>query len=113
MTFSLATLASNTFHRIEAFFTDEEKIVLPILEAAGKQILANGGPILLDAAMSAVGVAEKTSGTGVEKLAAATAEVVGVLKEKGVPVVMNAVNVAIEGSVAALRAQLPASTSAP
>jgi hypothetical protein len=97
---------------IESWFSSEEKVVLNFLEGAARSIVANGGPVLINAAMAAVTAAETTGGTGAQKLQAATAAVVSTLKGQGLPVVQNAINAAIEGAVANLKASLPAPAAA-
>jgi len=67
-------------------------------------IAENGGAVLVQAATDAVAAAEAKGGTGAEKLAAAQAAVVADLTSKGIPVVLNAINGAIEAAVAKLRA---------
>ncbi|HXQ40382.1 MAG TPA: phage holin, LLH family [Candidatus Udaeobacter sp.] len=97
---------------VEAWFSSEEKVVLNFLEGAAKSIVANGGPVLINAAVAAVTAAETAGGTGSQKLQAATAAVVSTLKNQGLPVVQNAINAAIEGAVANLKAALPAASPA-
>lgn len=92
---------------VEAWFSSEEKVVLDFLEGAAKSIIANGGPVLINTAVAAVAAAETAGGTGSQKLQAATAAVVSTLKSRGLPVVQNAINSAIEGAVANLKASLP------
>ena len=67
-------------------------------------IAENGGAVLIQAATDAVAAAETKGGTGAEKLAAAQAAVIADLTNKGIPVVLNAVNGAIEAAVARLKA---------
>ena len=98
---------SNEIASVEAWFSSEEKVVLDFLEGAAKSIVANGGPVLINAAVAAVTAAETTGGTGAQKLQAATSAVVSTLKSQGLPVVQNAINAAIEGAVANLKASLP------
>lgn len=61
------------------------------------------GPVLLESATDAVMAAEQTPGDGKAKFAAAFAMVVKDLESKGVPVVVNAVNLAIEAAVANMK----------
>lgn len=67
------------------------------------RILAKaGGDALIEAAKAAVAAAEAKGGTGEEKFIAAKKAVVKALQKQGLPIVMNAVNLAIEAAVAAL-----------
>lgn len=104
---------SNEIASVEAWFSSEEKVVLDFLEGAAKIIVANGGPVLINAAVAAVTAAETTGGTGDQKLQAATGAVVSTLKSQGLPVVQNAINAAIEGAVANLKSSLPAPAPTP
>ena len=103
---------SNEIASVEAWFSSEEKVVLDFLEGAAKSIVANGGPVLINAAVAAVTAAETTGGTGAQKLQAATGAVVSTLKSQGLPVMQNAINAAIEGAVANLKASVPPALAA-
>lgn len=93
---------------ILSLLTGVGKAVLAFIEAAAGSIAANGGQVLIDAATGAVSAAEAAGGTAAQKLAAAQASVVSTLEGQGIPVVQNAVNVAIEAAVASMKAsQVP------
>lgn len=79
------------FHNVAAEF-----------DALFDSIYKNGGAVLMAAAAAAVQAAETEGGTSDEKKAAAVAAIIKVLKEQGIPVVMNAINGAIEAEVAKL-----------
>lgn len=98
-----------------SWISDEVKVLLAwlsgvgmavfnLLSAMGKSIAANGGPVLVQAAEDAVLAAETTGGDASAKLAAAQAAVIADLQKNGIPVVMNAVNGAIEAAVAGMKA---------
>jgi len=84
--------------RIGSFFEDVGAFVLNFLSAGFKVIKKNGGKLLLSVAMDAVLAVEKTGGGN--KFDAAKEIVVTRLKSEGVPIVLNAVNIAIELAVA-------------
>ncbi len=94
-----------------SFFSDLEAAVLKFFQGIGffsalfQSIAANGGQVLLDAAMSAVIAAEQAGGTGAQKMASAIAAVEAKLAAEGLPVVENAIRGAIEAAVAQLKAQ--------
>lgn len=87
--------------------------VLAAVEAFASVIVAGGGSVLVASASDAVAAAEATGGTGAVKLAAAQAAVVADLTSKGVPVVTNAVNAAIEAAVAQMKANAAPAVVAP
>lgn len=68
----------------------------------------NGGAVLMSAAAAGVAAAESTGGNGKDKFAAAQAAVISALETAGIPVVLNAVNGAIEAAVAQHRANVAA-----
>lgn len=78
--------------------------VIDALTPLAVQIAKSGGQILLEAALSAVRTAEQTGGSGEEKFKAAKKIVVKNLQDKGLPLVTNAINGAIESAVASLKA---------
>jgi hypothetical protein len=80
--------------------------VLNFISPLAASIARNGGPVLLEIAQAAVLAAETTGGSGSDKLKAAQEAVVAGLKAKEIPIVMNAVNGAIEAAVAALQAKV-------
>jgi len=75
--------------------------------AGAKSIAINGGLMLIDAATSAVEAMAATDGSGKDKRDAAINAVVAQLESKGVPVVENAVRLAVETAVANLKADIP------
>lgn len=81
-------------------FTNAEKDIVVAFEAGIKSVEQNGGKVLTDAAAAAVKAAEANGGTGKEKAFAAAAAVMAVLMAEGIPVLLNAVNIAIEMAVA-------------
>lgn len=98
--------------KIASAFAYLESLVTTFFSAGIKVIAANGGHVLLDAALSAVQAAEATGGSGPAKLAAAQTAVLATLKAEGIPVLQNAVNLAIEGAVAQLNASQKAAPPA-
>lgn len=87
---------------VEAWFTKVGGEVASFVSNLAQTIAKNGGPVLVQAAIAAVAAAEATGKTGAEKKADAVAAVTSVLKTQGIPVVLNAVNSAIEAAVANL-----------
>lgn len=85
--------------------------LLEFMSPLATQIAKAGGTILTDAATAEVAAAEQAAAesggdlkTGEQKFVAAQAGVVKTLTTQGIPVVMNAVNGAIEMAVANLNA---------
>jgi Bacteriophage holin of superfamily 6 (Holin_LLH) len=102
---------STEFHAFIAWLAGVGAVVFSLVTAMGKTIAENGGPLLAQAAMDGVLAAEQKGGTGSEKLAAAQAAVIADLTAKGIPIVMNAVNGAIEAAVAKMKADTTATSS--
>lgn len=99
--------------RLIAFLLGLGSDVLAAVEAFATVVAQNGGSVLVQAATDAVAAAETAGGTAATKLAAAQAAVIADLTSKGIPVVQNAVNAAIEAAVAQMKAnQGNASSSA-
>jgi hypothetical protein len=98
--------------RLAALFMGIGSDVLAAVEAFANAIVAGGGSVLIQAAADAVATAETTGGTGSVKLAAAQAAVISDLTSKGIPVVQNAVNAAIEAAVAQMKANPNAASPA-
>lgn len=96
---------SNEIHAVEAWFSSEEKVILNFLEGAAKQIVNAGGPILINAAIAAVTAAETAGGSGADKFKAAVTATENVIKTQGIPMVSNAIAIAVEGAVANLKVQ--------
>lgn len=97
----LKSLADEILEFVESFFG-----------AAIKAVEQNGGPLLVQLATDAVAAAEASGGSGGQKLQAAVDSVVAGLKTNGVPVVLNAVNIAVETAVANLKASQASQASA-
>lgn len=95
----------NVWSDIKSMFTSTEHVFVVFASSLIHSMASNGGQVLIDAATAAVIAAEAGGGTGQDKLNAAIAAVVASLKAKGIPVVMNAVNGAIEAAVADMNAQ--------
>ena len=102
---SLGTFFSSIESGIGDFFAGIGKFLSTFLTGLASSIAQNGGKVLIDAAVAAVAAAEAKGGTAQDKLAAAQAAVLATLSTEGIPVVMNAVNGAIEGALANLKAQ--------
>lgn len=85
---------------IVAFVSKFGTGILAFVQAGAKSIAENGGDLLVSAARDAVLAAEKAGGNGDDKAVAAEKAVIGALVSKGVPIVLNAVRIAIENAVA-------------
>lgn len=94
------------YHFVESIF---HAFADPLVEA----IERNGGDILISAAITAVEAAESAGGSGQDKLDAARKAVENSLRDKGIPVVVNAVNGAIEMAVAKMKALAHQSAAEP
>lgn len=92
----------NIWADIKGFFSKEEEAVVAFVSALIHNIAQNGGQVLMDAATAAVTAAENTGGTAAVKFAAAQASITATLVAEGAPVIMSAVNAAIEAAVSAL-----------
>lgn len=77
--------------------------VLDALKPIAKQIARSGGMALIAAAQAAVQAAEAAGGSGRDKFDAAQKAVVASLEAQSLPIVLNAVNAAIESAVAAMK----------
>ncbi|HVY13422.1 MAG TPA: phage holin, LLH family [Alphaproteobacteria bacterium] len=93
-------------------FTDAEKAVVAGFDALIHSIAENGGHVLMEIAADAVKAAEATGGTGLQKFAAAEAQVIQDLQDKSIPVVANAIKGAIEAAVATLKVNKAAEPAA-
>lgn len=85
------------FSKIWSFFKPSAKV---FVTALADNIAANGGPILIQAALAGVAAAESSGGTSSEKLQRARDVVISQLKAKGMPIVNSAINGAIEAALA-------------
>lgn len=74
--------------------------IMDFVSPLALSIATNGGAVLVQAAEDGVAAAEQPGLTGDQKKAAAVSAVIATLTSKGIPVVMNAVNGAIEAAVA-------------
>lgn len=88
---------------ITEFLQEIGEDIFDFVKPLAREIAKNGGALLLEAAHQAVKAAEATGGSGHEKFEAAQKTVIGILEEKGVSVVLNAVNGAIEAAVAKMK----------
>jgi hypothetical protein len=86
---------------IERLFNKFLGYLLP----AAKLLARSGGQALIAAAQEAVLAAEKTNGSGEDKLNAARKAVVKSLQRQGLPVITNAINLAIETAVASMNSK--------
>lgn len=89
----LKSLVEEALSFVESFFS-----------AAIKAVAENGGPLLVSLAEAGVAAAEAAGGSGSDKAKAAFDSIVAGLQAQGVPVVINAVNIALETAVAKLKA---------
>lgn len=89
---------------VEAWFSKVGGEIANFVSGLARTIAVNGGPILVEAAQAAVLAAESSGKTGSEKRADAIAAVIAILESKGIPIVLNAINGAIEAAVANLTA---------
>lgn len=79
--------------------------VVDFVKPLAKEIAANGGALLLEAAHQAVLAAEASGGSGRDKFDAAQKSVIAALEAKSLPIVLNAINGAIEAAVAVQKAK--------
>lgn len=77
--------------------------ILESIKPLAKQIAKNGGIALVTAAQAAVLAAEQAGGTGKEKFEAAQKAVIASLEAQSLPIVINAINGAIEAAVAKMK----------
>ena len=105
---SLSTFFQGVEQGIGEFFAGVGRILSNFFGALAQSVASNGGKVLIDAATAAVAAAEATGGDASAKLAAAQGAIVATLRAEGIPVVMNAVNGAIEAALANLKAQAAA-----
>lgn len=87
----------------DAFIDFLNDIFHDFFDALTQSIRQGGGKVLIDAAMKAVKAAEETGGSGADKFNAARGAVIAELKEKGVPLVENAIQGAILAAVANIK----------
>jgi hypothetical protein len=73
------------------------------LSGLARSIAENGGELLVRAAREAVAAAEQSGGSGEDKLKAARDRIISSLRDAGKPIVMNAINGAIEAAVAEMK----------
>jgi hypothetical protein len=96
---------------LESFFSSILSKVTDFLSNVAHSIAVNGGPVLVELATAAVAAAEAQGGSGQDKFNAAVKAVTSGLTAQGVPVVLNAVNAAIEAAVANLQASQTATST--
>lgn len=94
---------------IESFFSSILSNVTSFMSNVAHSIAVNGGPVLVELATAAVAAAEAQGGSGSDKFNAAVKAVTSGLEAKGVPIVLNAVNAAIEAAVANMQVAKPVS----
>jgi hypothetical protein len=98
---SLIKDLQNKFHDIVHNLHDS---ALGFFDALATAIENSGGQVLRDAALAAVQAAETAGGSGDDKFKAAVASVIAVLEKEGIPVAVNAVQGAVLGAVAKVKA---------
>lgn len=77
--------------------------VMDFIKPLAKEIAKSGGKMLLEIAKEAVLAAEASGGSGGDKFKAAQSTIIAQLNEKGIPIVTNAINGAIEAAVASMK----------
>lgn len=101
------------WEKIKALFSKVGQAVLSFVSPLAQSIEANGGPVLIAAAEQEVAAAEAAAVTaiagggtvtGEAKFVQAQTAVIQTLTSQGIPVVVNAVNGAIESAVASMNA---------
>lgn len=103
----LAQAGSTARRELSAMFQHVAEVEPTVASALGhvaKAIADNGGAVLIEIAQHAVAAAEATGGNPEQKWQAARAAVAAALQSRGMPVVWNAVNAAIEAAVAMVNA---------
>lgn len=99
---SLKKIIQNKWHYLMRWL---KKPTITFLSALGADIEKAGGDFLIQTALDAVRIAEDKGGSGADKFSAALSYVKSTLKSKGLPIVVHAVNGAIEAAVAQIKAQ--------
>ena len=102
---SVVQKLSDLWDSLEEWFEKIGQDVVDFIKPLAKQIAENGGKLLLNAALEAVQAAEASGGSGRDKFDAAQIAVVKKLQDEGMPIVLNAINGAIESAVAALKSK--------
>ena len=82
-----------------------KKPTITFLSALGADIEKAGSDFLIQTALEAVRIAEDKGGNGGDKFGIALIYIKRELKAKGLPIVVHAVNGAIEAAVAQMKAQ--------
>lgn len=93
---------------VEGVFGQAVTAAEAFVKSLADWIAANGGQILIDAALAGVAAAETAGGTGPAKLAAAVSAVETSLVTQGVSAAKSAINGAVEAAVATLPKAQPA-----
>jgi hypothetical protein len=86
--------------RIGNFFGRVGRGIWAFLSAGAEVIAENGGKLLMQSALEAVVAAEAAGGNGGDKFKVAKDTVIAKLRVAGIPIVLNAVHLAIENAVA-------------
>lgn len=85
---------------IEQIFNTVTAFLGTFFNAAVQAVAAGGGQLLVQSAINAVTAAETAGGSGSDKFNAAKSAVIADLTAKGIPVITNAIHLAIEAAVA-------------
>jgi hypothetical protein len=102
---------TDEFHALIAWLAGIGSKVFALIAPLAKTIAENGGAVLAQIALDAVMAAEANGGDGAAKFAAAQTTIISELKSKGLPVVMNAVNGALEAAVSQMDANKTVDTA--
>lgn len=98
-------LLNKLWDQIEEWFEKIGEDIVDFVKPLAKEIAANGGMVLLMAAQEAVLAAETAGGSGSDKFKAAQEALIEKLKADGIPIVLNAINGAIEAAVAKMKSK--------
>lgn len=91
--------------RVEGLIQEAKEDITLFFETAVESIAANGGSVLMGLVTDATAAAETTGASGPTKLAAVQTAVAEALVARGLPVVWNAINLAIHAVVAHMQAE--------
>ena len=95
---------TNLWHKLQPEINDAETVVIAFFSAAAKEVATQLGIVGLKIVTDAVTSAEKTGGSGKEKLASAQASIMANLAISGISAGTHVINAAIEGAVAQVNA---------
>jgi hypothetical protein len=101
----LMEMLSRLWDQIEEWFEKIGEDIVDFVKPLAKEIAANGGMVLLNAAHDAVLAAEAVGGSGGDKFKAAQEALIAKVQAEGLPVVLNAINGAIEAAVAKMKSE--------